>query len=554
MRIRRLADFGALLGGLGLFLLAVGMISAGLRKAAGKQLRYMLERWTGTPARGVAAGALITALVQSSSAVTVATIGFVNAGILSLPHALGVVFGSNVGTTMTGWLVATVGFKLKLEAFALPLIGLGMLLRLTGPSERRGALGEAIAGFGLFFIGIDILQAAFAGLADSISLPQLSSINLSQMLWLVGLGFLMTVLTQSSSAAIAIILTAASGEALPMNGAAAMVIGANIGTTSTAALAVIGATANAKRVAAGHILFNGLTGIVALLMLPLLLWVIDATRDQLGLAAQPAVFLALFHTLFNLLGVALMWPAIGMLARFLGQRFRTVEEAEARPQYLDKTIVQNPALAGNAFAMELMRLLQIARRAARAVALITSASSRQTHRDLATAQLLTAQISHYVELLGRQDLSSEVSAQLSQVLRIARYLVAVAELAETVAALQPTRDPPGSLELVEAFERYRTHYYALLDATDLEQFISMQTAEDSLQALEMSYQALKATLLANGARQVIDLSTMTDYLEQLSRSRRMLQQLLKAVQLLHSMQNQLKIDASGSEPAVSQVT
>ena len=167
-----LNTLGALLGGLGLFLLAVGMISNGLRLAAGRQLRSLLERYTGSPARGIASGALITALVQSSSAVTVATLGFVNAGILNLPQALGVVFGSNVGTTMTGWLVAAVGFKFKLELFALPLVGIGMFLRLTGSRSRRGALGEALAGFGLFFIGVDILRDGFAGLADSMTLPQ----------------------------------------------------------------------------------------------------------------------------------------------------------------------------------------------------------------------------------------------------------------------------------------------------------------------------------------------------------------------------------------------
>ena len=132
-----------LLGGLGLFLLAVGMITDGLKLAAGDTLRDVLARSTSTPLRGVASGILVTALVQSSSAVTVATIGFVNAGLLTLPQSLGVVYGANIGTTMTGWLVASVGFGVKLETFALPLVGLGMLGRLVRPASRIGSPGSS---------------------------------------------------------------------------------------------------------------------------------------------------------------------------------------------------------------------------------------------------------------------------------------------------------------------------------------------------------------------------------------------------------------------------
>ena len=146
---------GMLAGGIGLFLLAVRMITDGLKLAAGGKLRDLLGHWTYTHTRGIFTGLAVTALVQSSSAVTVATIGFVNAGLLSLYQSLGVIYGANIGTTMTGWLVSLVGFNIKIEAFALPLIGIGMLLRLARGSSRLGSLGEALAGFGLFFVGID---------------------------------------------------------------------------------------------------------------------------------------------------------------------------------------------------------------------------------------------------------------------------------------------------------------------------------------------------------------------------------------------------------------
>lgn len=249
-------------GGLGLFLLGMTMMTDGLRLAAGPALERILASATRTRWHALGSGVLITSMVQSSSAVTVAAIGFVNAGLLSLAPSLWVLFGANVGTTMTGWIVALVGLKFKVEALALPLVGLGVVLRLTGEGQRRGALGSALAGFGLLFMGIALLQQSFTGLAAQVSLPQ--GEGFLAVAAQVGVGALMTVLMQSSSASMAIALTAAQEGLLTPQGAAAVVIGSNIGTTVTAVLASLGATPNARRAAAAHVLFNGLTGVVAL--------------------------------------------------------------------------------------------------------------------------------------------------------------------------------------------------------------------------------------------------------------------------------------------------
>lgn len=525
-----LNTLGALLGGLGLFLLAVGMISNGLRLAAGRQLRSLLERYTGSPARGIASGALITALVQSSSAVTVATLGFVNAGILNLPQALGVVFGSNVGTTMTGWLVAAVGFKFKLELFALPLVGIGMFLRLTGSRSRRGALGEALAGFGLFFIGVDILRDGFAGLADSMTLPQLSVTDPVQLLGLVGIGFLMTVLTQSSSASVAMILTAASGDAVQLSGAAAMVIGANIGTTSTAALAVIGATANAKRVAAAHILFNLITGLIALLILPALLWGVDMASAGLGLEHAPVVTLALFHTSFNVLGVLLMWPLTGRLAVFLSARFVTLEETLGRPQHLDRTLLQSPGLADNALALEITRVATLARQMGAAALSTEVAVGRQMHVDVATVHRLATAIADFVIQLNRQPLSEDIAMQMPKALRTLRYFTTAAELADEIARAQPELAPLLETALAEQAHAFRAHSEDLLRGADVDaDGFSGLICQARLDALEVEYQTLKEKLLAAGARFGIAIPVMNDYLEQFSRMRRLTQQMTKGV-------------------------
>ncbi len=246
-----------LLGGIGLVLLGMSMLTDGLKLAAGDGLRAILRGWTRTPARGLISGALLTSLVQSSSAVTVATIGFVNAGLLTLRHAVWVIFGANVGTTITAWLVAMVGLKLDIGAFALPIIGFGVMAQMLGAKRPRLAgFGQALAGFGLFFLGIGILKGGFETLLPWFETLDLSDAGFFAPFAFLLFGIVLAALAQSSSAAIAIILTATAGGGLPLELAGAGIIGANIGTTSTAIFASAGATPAAKRVALSHIVFN----------------------------------------------------------------------------------------------------------------------------------------------------------------------------------------------------------------------------------------------------------------------------------------------------------
>ncbi len=423
----------SLAGGVGLFLLGMTMMTDGLRLAAGPALERILASATRTRWHGLGSGVLVTSLVQSSSAVTVATIGFINAGLLALGPALWVLFGANVGTTMTGWIVALVGLKFKVESLALPLVGLGVLLHLSGAGQRRGAIGGAVTGFGLLFLGIGLLQSSFTGLAAQVTLPQGSGAGgvLAQM----AVGVVMTVLMQSSSASMAIALTAAQGGLLSPEGAAAVVIGANIGTTATAMLAAIGATPNAKRAAAAHVVFNAFTGVVALALLPWLLTAMDQARTWLGLPADPATSLALFHTTFNVMGVALMWPLALPLTAWLQQRFRVSEHDEARPRHLDDTLLGVPALALKALNLEVARVGHAANRLARAV--LTGADRPTLARDQAVVDRLAAESQAFVERMGRASMTQATSEGLAQVLRLLRYHESVAELALQAAPLHP---------------------------------------------------------------------------------------------------------------------
>ncbi len=330
-----------ILGGLGIFLLGMKLLSDNLRDAAGDALRALLARFTQGRLSAVATGTVFTALVQSSSATTLASIGFVSAGLLTFPQAVGVIFGANLGTTATSWLVAILGFKVSISSFAYPMVGLGALASLL-MKGRRAHIGAAIAGFGLIFVGIDILQIGMADLADRIDLSAVGAEGFSGRLLLVAIGFVMTVLMQSSSAAIAATLTALFAGAIDMPQAATLVIGQSVGTTATAALAAIGSTTAARRTAAAHIIFNVITAVLALSVLPLFLWAHSLWMEGGGTLAD-ATAIAIFHTSFKILGVAVLLPFIEPFSKLV---YRFVPGSD--PQYaagLDEKVAAIPAVA-----------------------------------------------------------------------------------------------------------------------------------------------------------------------------------------------------------------
>jgi phosphate:Na+ symporter len=518
---------GGLAGGVGLFLLGMGLMTDGLRLAAGPALERILAKSTRTRLRGLASGALVTVAVQSSSAVTVAVIGFVNAGLLSLGQALWVLFGANVGTTMTGWLVALVGMKFEIDLFALPLIGVGMLLRLSGEGARRGALGMALAGFGVLFLGIDMLKDSFAGVAAGFQLPHWDGfVGVAAM---VLVGVLMTVLMQASAAALVIAFSAAQSGLVTLEAAAAVVIGANIGTTVTALLAAIGATPNARRAAAAHILFNVLTGAVALLLLPWLLGALGLLGALLELDGAPAGRLALFHTAFNILGVLLIWPLADRLADFLRARFRSAEEDEARPRHLDKTVLAVPSLALDALDRELRNLGGIALRAVRgAFAPVPAADGHRRSVDR-----LTHAIADFIAQLNRAGMAADSARRLPELLRVARYYETATELAaEAAAALREHEGAPDGVAAASdaAFRRRGEEVLERVDPSG--EMSDIAGAEAALRAFEDAYQILKAELLEAGAAGALDVAAMDARLRAASALRRAVEQAAKAAHLL----------------------
>lgn len=338
----------AILGGVGLFLLGMTIMTDGLKALAGSALRTVLGKAAATPASGALWGAVVTLLVQSSSAVTMTTIGLVSAGLLTFPQGLGLVFGANVGTTGTGWLVALIGVRVSLSAYALPLIFMGALAKLLG-SGRIAAAGSALAGFALVLYGLTTLQQGMGGLAESLHPSDLPAVlGAPGVSWLAGsvglmtlivVGLAMTAVMQSSTAAIAVTISAFYAGAVNLEQGAALIIGQNIGTATSSALAAIGASTTAKRLALAYVLFKIIAALIAIIAFPLtaaLMRIFAASVDGMTL-------LAAYHTAYNVVGVAVLLPATQWFTRVVERLLPSRETALERA--LDPSALANPVIA-----------------------------------------------------------------------------------------------------------------------------------------------------------------------------------------------------------------
>ncbi|MBU3953104.1 MAG: Na/Pi symporter, partial [Proteobacteria bacterium] len=309
-------DYWKLLAGLGIFLFGMQLLENSVKDLSGKAFRRIIRDYTNTRLKAIANGTLVTALLQSSSAVSLMVLAFVGAGIMSMENAIGVILGSNIGTTLTAWIVATLGFKIKIETFALPFIGVGAAgLILFKPGTRVYHINRLLIGFGFLFLGLDYMKTSVESFSQNFSPGQFQNLAL----WMcLGIGTVITALMQASAATIAITLAALNSQLMTFEMAAAMVIGANIGTTATVLLGAIGGSPPKKRVAASHLVFNLVTGIIAFAALPAMVMVVKIFID---VTTNGPVGLALFHTIFNITGVLIFLPIVKVMTLFLVKLF-----------------------------------------------------------------------------------------------------------------------------------------------------------------------------------------------------------------------------------------
>jgi phosphate:Na+ symporter len=309
-------DIWRFLAGIGIFMFGIFLLEEALKQLSGRTFKRFIKKTTTGRIKSVASGIFSTAILQSSSAVSLTTLALVGAGLISMQNAIGVILGTNIGTTFTGWIVAFFGFKLNIESFFLPLIGLGGLgLIFLNNSQRYSGISKLFVAMGFLFMGINYMKQSVEEYAASIDIAALPHYGI----WLyVVMGFFLTALMQSSSATLALILTLLNSKILLFNEGAAMVIGSNVGTTITLLIGVIGAVQIKKQVAYSHIIFNVVTAIIAFLLLPVFIYVynhIDAIDNNHVLG------IALFHTCFNLTGVICFLPFTSQFAKLLEWMF-----------------------------------------------------------------------------------------------------------------------------------------------------------------------------------------------------------------------------------------
>lgn len=345
-------DLWQLLAGLGIFLFGMYLLEDSVKTLSGKAFRRLITLYTRGRLRAIGSGAMVTAVLQSSSAVSLMVLAFVGAGVMSMENAIAVMMGANIGTTFTAWVVAFFGFKLKIDSFAFPFIGLaGIALIFSEANSRLFNFSRFLIGFGFLFLGLNYMKVSVEGFSRAFDLTLFQDYGL----WFyLLLGTCLTALMQSSSATIAIILTALHSQVISFDMGVAMVIGANVGTTVTVLLGSLGKGVRAKKlVGMSHLLFNLVTGVVAFLGIRVLIWLVGLLID---INANSVMGLALFHTLFNIVGVVLFYPFIGLMTRTLVRVYP--HRKTLLTVYLDRTPVEVVDAASASLGKEIVHLLE----------------------------------------------------------------------------------------------------------------------------------------------------------------------------------------------------
>lgn len=335
-------DFKEISAGVSIFLFGMIALEEGFRAFTGGLLENILRRTTDKLWKSLSFGIVTTTLMQSSSLVSVITISFLSAGLIGLAAGIGIIFGANLGTTTGAWLVAGLGLKVKISAYAMPMLVFGVILIFQKSRSMKG-LGYILAGLGFLFLGIHHMKEGFESFRETIDLVAYAVPGFAGLMLFSLIGVAATVIMQSSHATLVLIITALAAQQITYENALALAIGANIGTTITAIIGSMSANIEGKRLAAAHLVFNLVTGLVAILAINQLVIVVDYLSEVGGIAADDYTLkLAVFHTIFNLLGIVLMIPFINRLVTLLNRLFVTEVVDVVQPLYLNDAALEFP--------------------------------------------------------------------------------------------------------------------------------------------------------------------------------------------------------------------
>jgi len=346
-------DFMLVAFGVAILLFGMIMLEDGFRTFTKGPLQELLKKATNKLYKSFSFGVFVTALIQSSSLISVITISFISAELISLYSGIGIIFGANIGTTATTWLVATFGLKIKISALAMPMLVFGAVFSFQKKDTLKG-VGYVLAGLGFFFLGINYMKEGFDTFKESFNLIDYAVPGFGGLIIYTILGIFITTILQSSSATMALILTALAAKQINYEMSLALAIGANVGTTITAVLGALGANIAGKRLAGAHMIFNLITGIVAIAFIHQLGYLVNIISANVGIAAENYTLkLALFHTIFNVVGVIIMLPFIKKLEKLLHIIFKEKQITDIEmPKYLNKAVLEYPMSALEAILNE----------------------------------------------------------------------------------------------------------------------------------------------------------------------------------------------------------
>jgi len=507
-------------GGLGLFLFGMGLMSDSLKKVAGQKLRKLLTALTKRRIIAVLIGALTTCLIQSSSATTVMTVGFVNAGLLTLKQALCVVLGANVGTTFTAWLVAWLAV-FKITTYSLPAIGVGFLIQMLGRSQRTRNIGSVVLGFGILFTGIDFMKQGFSPLQDSVRVQEV-------LIWLgrnpllaVLAGTVVTMLLQSSSATIAMIqilaLNGAFGGDWPtaLRIAIPFILGDNIGTTITAEIAAVHTSVAARRTARGHTLFN-VIGVAYMLPLVWVGWFADMVEWITPFRLTQStimVHIAVAHSAFNVFNTFVFLPIIGWLEAVVVKLVPAKpQDIIAKPVVLEEHLLNTPEIAVDQARREIVRMAKVAKEAVnQAVEGLNENDRRKLQAALRTEDAiddLQYEITSYLVALSRRGLSDEVAVELPVLLhtvndleRVGDHAVNITEIAERKIEQRQSfsnRAQAEAAQLIQEANQMFDRISVALENNDIEAAKSALENEERINKMQMVFRRSHVQRMTDG--------------------------------------------------------
>lgn len=493
-----------LVGGLAIFIYGMNLMGDGLKKVAGERMRRILEILTGNPIIAILVGALVTALMQSSSATTVMVVGFVSAGLMTLPQAIGVIMGANIGTTITAQLIA-----FKIGHYAYPIAALGFIFFFFFKKKKFKYFGQTIFAFGLLFVGLNIMSGVMKPLAHSeVFKDMILQLKNVPVLGLLA-GTVMTVIVQSSSATIAVLQELAATPA--GDGTAAMIalptalpilFGGNIGTTITAIFASIGANVNAKRAALAHSIFNIIGSVLFMFFIPVfakLIILISPTGNEIDIIKRQ---IANGHTIFNILNTVVWIPFIFILARIVNFIIRGGDDyIEQRVLYIDNKMLNNPSIAMDLATKELSRMAMLTKQmmasANKGFTKSNMEEVKKVHEIEETVNMLQDEIIKYLStMLSQSALTERQSVRLAGLMHVVGDIERIGDHCEIIAELAEMKKDEGLVysqeaiaEIKDAFQKLNKivddSIHALRDG-DIEKAKEVIQLEDEIDTLEVN--------------------------------------------------------------------